>query len=379
MKLMNKKVGTIFATLSLGASLSACAPSSKFDPSEGNRAARKAEGLMTEETFEDAYAEASRALAQDPSNARARLWKAALAPAMELRGIYTRIAPLANRTRERQERYAEAVAQLKASHGPRFVAFFTDGAFDITTERDAQEVVARVTARLDELRLTMKALRNQPMIIDGLPNARTVQLNTADFDALQQMIAGYQVYVSILNSYDLTGAWTASETTAHRSAQESVDLLLSNPKFGKLRDGRAFAVVPQLAKDAIVATRAALALQSELCPQGKPDPRNRPGTLFEEGLCIEAKDGFEATLKTIEAVASFNRLVVPLGEHRETHTVSAPYFFSNPIQDLRTIAPTSYDACGQVRTIADTTLGGLFPDGEVNSELVRNSRESCGN
>ncbi len=377
MKALNFKLTNLAVLATFGTIVSACAPTSPSNPGETEKMARKTESLITEETFEEAYQQASQLSAQDPSNVRAKFWKAVLAPGMELRGVYSRIAPLATRNPERAREYFEAIAQMKRTHGPKFVAFFLNGPGDIKTERDAQELVARVVARIDELRETMKSLRNSELEIDNIPNARAVRLNAADFAALEQIVGGYQVYLSIMNSYDLSGSINVGDHSQGRSGQEVINLLLANPSFGKLRDGRAYAVLPQLAKDAVLATRSAIALQAELCPAGSETPSNRPGHLFENGLCVKTSSALEATLKTVELVASTNLARIVVGEDNKEYVVSAPKFLASPISDVRSLVPTAYDRCGQAVAIADPTIGGLFPRGEIASDLQETSRKSC--
>jgi hypothetical protein len=35
-----------------------------------------------------------------------------------------------------------------------------------------------------------------------------------------------------------------------------------------------------------------------------------------------------------------------------------------PIQDLRSVAPSSYDGLGNVTALRDPTVGGIFPNGD---------------
>ncbi len=79
-----------------------------------------------------------KALQLDPSNLRARVYKAALAPQMSFRGILSRIKPLVNQlTAEDMRQYQTFVASLPTG---AYRSFLLDGPEDIKTERDVQDL-----------------------------------------------------------------------------------------------------------------------------------------------------------------------------------------------------------------------------------------------
>jgi hypothetical protein len=43
--------------------------------------------------------------------------------------------------------------------------------------------------------------------------------------------------------------------------------------------------------------------------------------------------------------------------------------FDNPVKDLRKLGPWKYEGCS-VRHVGDSTLGGIFPNGDANQLLA---------
>ena len=368
--------------------------------------AKASERLMTPASFMYASEVADAAVTHDPKNARARFWKAALAPAMELRGVLTRIEPLVKQRPQAYANYAKMVADIKTRNPERSVTeFLFDGPADTNTEREAQELIARVTLKLDEFRKVVKTLKEEnaefsiyinddaaksrsmadaikscpwretsPFVYElgecDLSGAYEVTLNRADFEGLQHVIAGYQTYVTLLNVYDLSGIYKKSSHLG-KGAQEDLALLLKDGKFGTLRETHGLGAIPDAAADTVMGVKYARELQRELCPKGRPDPANRPGHLFRDGLCIGNSAESDRILWMVEKVLAGETIPV---QGTQVNPLKA---FTAPVQDLRSLTPIETNACGSLTKVNEPTLNGIFPDGDLNDLLADSAARNC--
>ena len=98
--------------------------------------------------------------------------------------------------------------------------------------------------------------------------------------------------------------------------------------------------------------------------------------LFNEGLCAENKAETQKSLAQAEEVLSGKTYQASIsirgGSAYET-TVKPSALLDSPIADLRTVAPISYDKCGNVTSIQDVTLSGLLVNGDANTILTQQS------
>jgi hypothetical protein len=369
-----------------------------------------AEQLISYSGFTYADMVATEALQLDATNVRARFWKAALGPSMQLRGVVNRLAPLAKSSGEEAE-YLNFVHELKASSMDRANAvFLMDGPQDIQGEIELQDLVAQMTVKVDDFRTTMKGLKNETLEINlntdlkraASEEARNCQvtqvnegsyetsgcdsvtvtsliLNQADFEALQQGAAGLQTYLAALNSYNLDGAISvAKNNKAPKSPQETLQALLVNPKFGTLRATQTLDRVPELGKDLILGVRYAQKMQTELCPTGEKSASNRPHHLFGKGFCTVATTQSEADLKAIELVlgGASELISIQAGEKSIPVLVNPTALLHKPLADVRTLLPVSYNKCGELASVGDATLGGIFPNGDFNRLLQSKQTET---
>ncbi len=373
--------------------------------------AASAERLLTPASFMYAAEVAKMALTHDPQNTKARFINAALGPVMELKGVVTRIEPLVKTRPENAGEYYQFKASLQKYNADRSVTeFLLKGAADITTEREAQELIARVILKVDEFRRTMKDLKNEELTLTiseasikkemldeaqhrcwsrtapgvyekaaecDLSAAYERKLNRADFEGLQQLAAGYQVYMTVLNAWDLTGLY--SKNLSGVSSERYFEILALDSRFGKLRETNGMNLIPEAAQDAVIGVRYAQKMQAELCPNGYETPSNRPGSFLENGFCVENNDVVEKTLAIVEEMAKGGFVNFTREETQLPIDVKANAFkfFETPVRDLRDLQPTSKNACGQVTSIQDGTVGGVFANGEMNLLLAKASEESC--
>lgn len=428
----NLKLAGFASSIAIAVGLSACAPKSQnvlggsngainlasiqenrtlSNEEKAERFAQAAERLLLPTSFMYSHEIAEIALALDPENRKARLIRAITAPAMELKGIIKRIEPLMKTQPQTYGNYKRFVRDLKNLNPESAVTrFLLSGPADILTEREFQEVVARFTAKLDELRLTLKDLKNgpelslyindqafkekalneavkectvtqvEPLHFDiskcDLSKAYERQLNRADFEALQHMVAGFQVYLTILNGWDMTGVYSKAHLLTEDPSQ-AMEVLFADPQFGTLRETHGFGAIPETLHDALIGVQYALDMQPSLCRMGTEHPNNRPGYVFDHGICISRENDIDTVLVLVEKMLQGPTEISFVSGDKETKTtidVLAP--IRTPIADLRTLLPVEYNACGEIKKIGDSTLGGLFPNGDINDLLV-DREESC--
>lgn len=401
------------------------APSSRVDVtsianSKNQTAAEKAEALAlagellnTPTSFMHADPVFKAALFIDPSNARAQLWAAALGPAMELKGLIARIEPLAQTHPARYSHYQAEVARLKKMYaGTDLLKFMLSGPADIESEVELQEVIARVSLKIDDFRRTVIALKNrsQPLQLHfhkelfkpkqiaayknnvhyagrgvyeldpSLENSDMIvrNLNRADLEVLQQAAAGIEIYMTIANSRKLTGAYQRYTKPKKRDIKKLLMSLEAEPDFGTLREQNGLGAIPDLAKDFVLGIRYAISYNNSLCPNGYETPRNRPGYLFENGICVANPDGVERVLHTIDVALTGSPIAVNLQAGNNIPTTMTPLaLFKTPVQDIRSIGRIDFDSCGNVTHVDDYQGGGVFPNGDLNQILENNANQNC--
>lgn len=366
-----------------------------------------AEQLAQSANFAYAARLADEALRVDSKNVRARFWKAVAGPMMELKGFATRLEPIAMKTPERAQIYKAAIVDLKAATTVKSVSdFIFQGPKDIQSEDEIQDTLSRVTLKMDELRKTVKSMKREELVIYRSPDSandqdfagdirgctahesasnvvtlencdlsgtRQVRLNAADFEVIQQGVAAFQVYIGLINSYSLHGALDTFEKTKDQKIDMGIELL-KDARFGTLRDSRTFAVLPELASDAVLAARAALKLQKQACAS-KAGNWSRRGHLISEIGCEQPDDSVEAALQVLSMMKNGPvQLHVDNGAQTKTVSVDVVGFSKAPLKDLRSLRPTQFDSCGNVTQITDPTVGGLFPNADFTTILPV---ESC--
>ena len=378
-----------------------------------------AEQLMAGTSFMYADAVAEVALAFNKDNKRAQLIRALTAPAMKFKGIMSRIKPVAERNERSKASYQRQMDRINKAPNHALKTFLLSGAPDIKNEKDIQALIQEVTQAITNLRLFFKNNKDvnltlnipgEKMQKNALDNAiedgcyweqssegyyewiceedpnlsetLQVKLNRADMEALQQVVAGYEIYFKLLNSYTLDGAFAVGDK--YRDVYESPrnqirEELLANPEFGKLRNKASLSSILEMGLDAVSGARWALKIESELCPEGYPVSTNRKGHLFKEGLCLTSY----AQRKTDEPIASFldkAELVLSGGIIDATfrgYNTQTKYsaVFSNPIQDVRNLG-LKFDACGNISEAADQTFGGVLVNNDA-AKVIEATKKEC--
>lgn len=397
---------------------------SSLNPEQkAEKLALAAEQLATAQSFMYADEVASQALTVNPGNIRAQLIKRLVAPMMTLKGAMTRIAPIAKRTADSRARYEKALADLDKWPDSAVKTFLTEGQEDIRNEKEAQDLLGRVEGAFDNLRtwirdnkkteielnipgeFTQAAIRDAAnkcvarAIRSGVyeiecdvKRALKIKLNPADMEALQHLVAGYQIYVGTYNTYDLSGSISVADKYRGQSGQRDriIADLLKTKEFGTLRAGNTLQKITAMGLDALQGYRYAQGLQAELCPNGQEQAELREGFLFSRGICVDqdskviSQDPSSpyqtvgAVLRVVEAALRGSSIDFTFAGRMGTidTEIKPSAFLNSPIADVRSLMPVRYDSCGKVIGTKDNTLGGVFVRGDANAVLLL-SKDSC--
>jgi hypothetical protein len=350
-----------------------------------------------------------KALEIDPKNDRARFYKAFLKPVMSLRGSLARVKPLVDLSDSAtRTNYKKTIDEIPNS-GLR--TFLLDGPADIVDEKSAQDFLAQYRNELNEYRLFLRENKGLKLTLNlselswqgridevvkecpvqevsygtyeiincDFSKVLQVDVSRADIEIMQQIVAGYQLYSIMYTTYDATGLINLSSAQP-LTQKQAVLFLKSNSDFGKLRKDHQLETVLSMGSDVVAGVRWALTIQNELCPNGSANPKNRPGLLFREGICVKSRtdDGrsVQEILRTVEsAIAGQSTPNVFIGRginegqtYDSVVNIAAP--LKNPVQDLKSMMPTKFDQCGNATDVGDNTLGGLFPQGDAKTILT---------
>ncbi|MEQ1875716.1 MAG: hypothetical protein ABL958_03660 [Bdellovibrionia bacterium] len=350
------------------------------------------------------------ALEMDPGNVRARAYKALLKPALLTKGILVRLKPLVKTLPlKSQTQYDADIAKMPPS---TLKTFLLDGKPDITNETDAQNWVRQVRDALRESRAILTSLKNEkitlrPLVKTGtardemvgqmcrvanytvgqfyqatdcdLYSPKEVKMDFSDWEALRFTIVGMQVYYTLWNAYDLTGAISLSHSyekyAGQNLSQKSVlELIAKQTKLGLLNDAAALRETKDLGGEAVEAIRSLMSQEATLCSNFKyPEGLSRGGFIGQVFACIPDNlgEGTEmitnllrgATEVAYKVYNEYKGQTWLVGKRKTT--VNFANFINGSITDLKSQLPNKFDACGNVNGIADPTVGGIFPNGDA--------------
>ncbi|MCB0385999.1 MAG: hypothetical protein KDD43_11450, partial [Bdellovibrionales bacterium] len=285
---------------------------------KAERLALSAEKLVTPIGFMYAYRVFTKALEIDPNNGRARFYQAFLRPAMELRGLITRVEPLVKRLDARAQKRFYDFRDKMAEGGLK--EFLLAGQPDISNEIESQNWVKGVYQAQTEFRQFLR--ENKDLVFDitmnkteqgnkvyercavievepnvfQLPKCPYItelkkSINRADLEVFQQATAGLQIYFMMMTGYDYTGA-IDTDQLQKKEDWDSIQVneyLKTLEGWGDLRKDHDFADFKGLGVDLLGGIKWAYRLKKVLCPKGASNVDNRPGYLFDYGLCIREK------------------------------------------------------------------------------------------
>jgi len=374
---------------------------------KADKLAKAAEQLLTAQGFAFADEVADLSLQADSTNLRAQFVKVILGPIMVQKGIYKRVKPLADLDQNASDQYAKEIAIFDNQVPNSTVKeFLFDGQEDIKNESDIQNYFDALSDSFKAIREFSKSNKNSELKVmtsdafyqnmlsrhadscdvrrvgyyeyeTNCPDVREmleVSLNRADFEALQHMAAGLELYFSMINSYNLSGSIdkAISSKGQEEDSRKILEDLLKNKDFATIRVGNGFQKLKSMGLDYIAAARWVMQMQNKLCPLGESNPKNRIGMLLNNGICTNKANAVEESVNLSKVLDVLNGKILENVEFdREesweynsiTNTwvdTSKPGYFTNvkpmaifdsPVTDLRSLAPTSYDKCGQVTAI----------------------------
>lgn len=376
-----------------------------------------AEQLFTPQSFMYADSVADMALTFDATNSRAQLIKAVLKPAILTKGIYKRIKGLYSITAQGRASYQQALDSINQYPNTALTTFLLDGKEDINTEVDAQKFIAAEVKAFDDMRLFFKTHKDLQLTVnipemweqqrldersrdcvahadysqtpDGtyswncdFKGVMQVKVDRGEMESFQQIASGYEMYLIVYNAYNVDGLLNYIKSTDGKdlstiSNQQAFNSLMSNRRFGTIRDAAGLKQILTMGTDAITGARWALASQNSLCKTGDDSQVNRPGYVFSQGLCApkgpadKEGDSAQDVLRTVEVALQggvLSMTTVNLDDGSVVNTnikPSAP--FANPIKDIRDLGTFTWNSnTDSVSSIGDSTYGGLFPNGDGN-------------
>ena len=359
-----------------------------------------AEQLAGPYTFMLSYKTASMALEKDPKNLKAQFYYKLFKGFEAFRGYAERIQPML----KTPQQLAEHQKWINNFPNSPVKEFLTDKSKPVFNKvSDMQSAVGQYFEGLIEFRQFLKdnqaaqlELYLNPHVFENqlrqqLVNSCTYneqpdgsytvackydavaskKLNTADLIALRQMVSGWAMY-SFLNNYTADGIELLDQKNPHKpmTNEERSQFLFSQAGFGKLRQGHTWSLLKDMGADLSSAIKWAQQYQSSVCPKGENAKNQRPGYLFNDGICID--QGNQAPVARFlavldQALQGVTRMELKTSNDQIVHmNVNAFAWSKNPIQDLRTVRPNHWNNCDQAISLADNTLGGVFVDGDFN-------------
>ncbi|MFN7825533.1 MAG: hypothetical protein ACK5P6_09250 [Pseudobdellovibrionaceae bacterium] len=397
---MKLKITQLLTIGTVGALMAACSsPESNNSLSvkglqTGEEVSLAAEQLVTPHGFPYALKLFNLALEKDPENQRALFYKNALGPIATFEGILARVAPLAAKE-GKTAALQQFIKSLPETEIKRFLTQNTQSA--ISNPSEVQNLVIEMRNSWESLRRHLRATRGQSLTLnlnpdlfqiedllnrdefckvtatgDGqyssncdLQNLYTVQVNSADKMALQQMAAVYSLYLGFLSNYNVIGSDALIEKIRSEmiTPQEKLNLIHQDQKFLKLRTDSQHAMIKEMGLDAVQAARWIVANQRQIC---NPEKRiKRPGMLFHQGLCVDGSTSdTEKVLSLVEAALSGPvDQVVDNNGTMETLKIDYTVFQRGQLNDLKVFIPTQINACGEATQYKDMTFSGLMPEG----------------
>lgn len=396
------------------------------DQSDAESMALAAEQLLGSWNFPFGLKLLDLALTKDPSNQRALFYKHLTMPAVKtFKGYFSRMKPIANKTGKLIE-LNKMADSIKKNYPAMVSDFLLNGAEDIFDAKDYQNYVVEIIKSLGEFRqflknnpdLNLTLYANTDFTFNGFYSGKGYQnyienycqfkkigensgwniecdlskanqfiLSPADALVIRQGIAGYYLYGILMTSYSINGLESLTPYSDKNLTPSEIQALLFNlPEFGKLRPDNHLKDVQNLGSDLLAAFKYVADNQNTYCPKIEKDPslppwidqtnKKRKGYVLEYGVCITPSQTFETDLALIEkaVVGNVDVTINTVSGQTVNTTVNPLEFARNPIMDLRSIAPTSYNNCNQPISLADKTLTGVFPKGDAEILLKDNCK-----
>lgn len=380
------------------------------DSMDAEQLAQAGEQLVAPHTFMLADKVLDMALSKDPKNIRALFYKNFLKAPMTLKGALTRLNPFVAKYGDMNQ-FKSWQNQIPYSPGRDFLF---DGAEDLNTTTDVQNVVVQFRKGLEDFRKFIKSNLDINLVInlnpslfqnilqddlsqfcvikENTPTSVFVecdyrpllqrQVNAADMIALSQVVTAQILEVTVYTNYSAEGVTELAikESQSGEMGPAQKQAFLENfSGWGKLRNDHNFGLFTEFGADLSAAWKYVVANQQTLCPDEPPtstDPyaphfpnrKKRQGNLFDMGLCSGMVEPQAQQLLGIldTALQGVMPMTLPTQQGSRVFQVDAFHATKNPVQDLRSVMPASFDNCGNVTAFRDKTLGGTLPNGDAD-------------
>lgn len=365
-----------------------------------------AEQLLTPSQFMHADKILDLAIEKNPENLKAQFYKSFLKAFMVNEGILTRIKPLVRQYGNISE-YEKSISSTPNVHLKKFL---TNGKEDITSVKDIQAWFSDYQLALNDFRKFLIVNQNATLTLElnaqaleaslkdpNLYNCETLSANdnnysfkcditeighrtltTPDLIAIRQMTAGWILYLNFYTAYSFEGIemFKSVDLKPNTSPQEIEKLITEKmPEFGKLRKSNLLKEVVPMGSDFVNAGRWVIQYQNQICPNGTSKPQQRKGALFHEGLCVSNSNEALRSLALVEQVLT-KTMKVDFGNQGEKVEIDYLALVKNPVENLLSLTPATYDSCGQASTLKDSTFGGMFPNKDAEKVII--TKSSCG-
>lgn len=377
---------------------------------------RLGEMLMLPESFESADQMLTKALAQDPENAKANLYKAFTEPMLAAKGYLGRLQGLASSDKDREavERLRRNVESLKIPGLQKFVEELDPGERPFESYYDLQRFARE--RLLNAINLSLHYLKHvnarKPIEVKLMPwNSLDVQ-NRAPLSisegACSKTASGFvcssasekEVQTYHVDRHDVELLKTALRAMADQiRLSTAYSLKDAEVAFGRLRslgEARREQGLSGLTQQEVVETiRSANALftleaDNQLHKIAKSETQALRDGLELANLKSSLCDGSERTAANslirpicLEAnmIVSMNLGLDLLSGPKEISlgsdeggdqvrvVMDINAVLKNPPKDLKDLLPRFFDSKGNPIHYPDPTLGGLFPDGDLLTKL----------
>ncbi len=370
------------------------------DQDDSNTLANAGEALVSPFTFMLADPVFDKALAKDPGNKKALFYKSFLKRFMLLRGVHTRVRPLV-RNYGNIGSYETGMRRFPSSP---FKDFAADGQENISSAIELQNLLVSYRDSLLDFYKFIKENQDLEMEIYLNPyvwmqeiqreaanncfmvsydpytvecdytNAAVKKVSAPDMLALKQLVAGEVAYFTLWTSYSVEGMEKLKEADpkGQLPPETALGIVEANSRWGKLRNDNTLKILTELGSDYSAAVKYVAQNQNRLCPPMPYGKAHRPGTLFPRGFCVTGGTNLDQQLALLDSALTGPITVQSLDKTGKVQSVRVDYFAisRNAPAHVRSFLPQTWEQCpgGQgwiAKTLADNTLGGIYPDGNA--------------
>ncbi len=383
----------------------------------------------------------------DPENKKAQFYKAVIKPFLYLKGFKTLSEPIRRKsgvgdTFDPIHAYLEVMGRgglkefLEDLEGvetqpirtmPELQAYFNGWLVEIEDLRQFLKNNLDLEFEMMAFNIHTPLLYSQSCAISesapGVLNINEcphVSIYRTNFDysdniILQNVLAGFQMFVAIWGAYNMKGLEYLSEKQKDKGYYEEVhwgggytyrefvvteraeiqnsrqkyDFLFSQNNFGELNETHKLSLIQSLGVDFAEAYRWAQNFQDNLCPEGDyiEGRLNRPNNLIKSGWC--SRDQFSRVIPENERDEAVKKAFGGESQRLRIHRgfeLSEPFLketefhmlkpFISPQEDILGLRPSTYDDCDRVTALTDPTFLGVFPEGDGN-EIFAASVGTC--